>query len=393
MKRDMDMSSIQTDFDTLQKEAELLPGNLIQAMAERDGPEEGGLTLTREHIVTLNQYANHVFSLPTANDAVVRWLGYTTIAEPALMPARMGEMHKQLQKHGRSWTTLADNSKKLGFELAASANGINTTGDEVLVILERTDALGKRRDAWDSLRFDTPVSLDSDDKRRVLDLVDYMEVLREDVNLFARRVTAVGEEAKQFRDEAVVKLIPLVEEKSVAIKRQKTSGVVEQLRKELVELDKEITRLGAEYDQYVKAALSGLAAGPLGAVITGSIYGSKAEKVRKERNKRQALRGEVSRKLKSAIRLEGLVEELGTHMGQMRTRLDDVQTASKHLHSAWQLIATYIDESIAQLERIESNQALYRFAMFFKRFIGQWKGIEDSAKHMNRVFDDAAAAK
>lgn len=80
-------------------------------------------------------------------------------------------------------------------------------------------------------------------------------------------------------------------------------------------------------------------------------------------------------------------------MGQLDTRLRDVVTAASHLQSAWQLIGVYIDTSIEHLQRIESNQELFKFAIFFKRFIGQWKDIEKFAQHMNRVFDDAAAAK
>lgn len=387
------MSSTQSNFDTLQKEAELLPGSLIKALAERDGPEEGGLTLTHEHIVTLNQYANYTFQLPIAKDVVIRWLGYSTIAEPDLMPDSMVDMHKQLHKHGRSWSVLADNSKKLGFELAASANGINTSGEDILVILENSRALGTHRDAWETIKFDKPLSLGAEDRRSVLDLVDYMEVLRDDVDLFARRVNAVREETEQFRDVAREQLIPLVATKTQAIKRQQASGAVEQLREDLAELDKEIARLEAEYDRYVKAALSGLAAGLLGAAITGGIYGSKAEKVRKERNKLQNQRRSISQKLKELVRLEGVIEELGTQMGQLDTRLRDVVTASSHLQSAWQLIGVYIDTSIEHLQRIESNQQLFKFAIFFKRFIGQWKDIEKFAQHMNRVFDDAAAAK
>ncbi|CAK9887826.1 MULTISPECIES: alpha-xenorhabdolysin family binary toxin subunit A [Pseudomonas] len=387
------MSSTQSNFDTLQKEAELLPGSLIKALAERDGPEEGGLTLTHEHIVTLNQYANYTFQLPIAKDVVIRWLGYSTIAEPDLMPDSMVDMHKQLHKHGRSWSVLADNSKKLGFELAASANGINTSGEDILVILENSRALGTHRDAWETIKFDKPLSLGAEDRRSVLDLVDYMEVLRDDVDLFARRVNAVREETEQFRDVAREQLIPLVATKTQAIKRQQASGAVQQLREDLAELDKEIARLEAEYDRYVQAALSGLSAGLLGAAITGGIYGSKAEKVRKERNKLQNQRRSISQKLKELVRLEGVIEELGTQMGQLDTRLRDVVTASSHLQSAWQLIGVYIDTSIEHLQRIESNQQLFKFAIFFKRFIGQWKDIEKFAQHMNRVFDDAAAAK
>lgn len=387
------MSSTQSNFETLQKEAELLPGNLIQALAERDGPNEGGLTLAREHIVTLNQYANHVFGLPVAKDAVISWLGYSTIAEPVLMPDKMVNLNKRLQAHGRSWTTLSDVSKKLGFELASSANNINSSGDEVLEILEQSKALGKRKEEWESIRFDKPVALGSDDKQRVLNLVDYMEVLHEDVDIFARRVGDVRAETERFRDEAREQLIPLVVEKTAAVRCRQVSGEVEQLRADLESLDKDIKRLGSEYDQYLKAALSGMAAGPLALVITGSIYGSKAEKVRKERNKRQQERSQVSQKLTAAIRLEGLMEELNTRMGQLDTRLRDVVTASSHLQSAWQLIGVYIDASIEQLERIESNQQLFKFAIFFKRFIGQWKDIEKFAQHMNHVFDDSASSK
>lgn len=387
------MNDTQTDFETLQSEAELLPGNLIKAMAERDGPQEGGLTLTREHIVTLNQYANHVFSLPVEQAEVIHWLGYSTIAEPDLMPAKMAEMHLSLQEHGHRWTSLSDNSKKLGFQLATHANSINTTGNEVLQLLEATKALGKNKEVWETIRFEQPISLGADDKRTVLNLVDYLQVLRGDVDTFAERVQTVGDEAKQFRDQARESLIPSVVKKTEAIKRQQASGLTQGLRDDLAEIDKEITRLEAEYDQYVKAALSGLAGGVLGVVITGSIYGSKAEKARKRRNEYQQRRREVSQQLKAAVRLEGLVEELSTQMGQMETRLRDVVTASAHLHSAWALIGSYIDASIEQLGRIESNQQLFKFAIFFKRFISQWGDIERFAKHMNKVFDGTIAAK
>ncbi|MEG2042372.1 MAG: hypothetical protein RR068_14855, partial [Hafnia sp.] len=122
-------------------------------------------------------------------------------------------------------------------------------------------------------------------------------------------------------------------------------------------------------------------------------YGIKAEEVRKERNKLQEQRGEVSRKLKKSMRLEGLLQELDTKMGQMDTRLSDVLTASSHLHSAWLMIGTAINKSIESLKRIETDQEIFKFAIFFKRFIGQWKDIEQFALHMHQVFDDTVAAK
>lgn len=385
------MNSEPVEYDQLRQQAEVLPGNLIKAMAERDGPDEGGLTLSREHIITLNAYANHVFSLPSTQEAVTKWLGYSSIAEKELAPEQMGVLFRRLQTHGRSWSVLSDNSKRLGAELAASANGINTTGNSVLRILDEIKALGGRRDVWESVQFATPVTLDREDQRKVSSLVDYMEVLAEDVEIFARRVTSVRVETEQFRDEARFGLIPAVGQKTQLIERHQGSGSVDRLREELAQIDKDISDLNKEYDQYVKAAVSGLAAGPLGAVITGSIYGSKAEKVRKERNKRQKDRTAVSQRLRDAVALEGRLQELTSRMGELDARLRDVVTASSHLQSAWQTIGAYIDASIEQLARIESNQALARFAVYFERFLGQWAEIEKNARQMNRVFDDSAA--
>ncbi|WP_274886098.1 hypothetical protein [Pseudomonas sp. ITEM 17296] len=82
------MSTQTAEYDQLQAEAAKTPAKLIQAMAERDGEDEGGLTLSREHIITLNRYVNFVFGLPSTPDNLQRWLGYTQIDEPELAPRR-----------------------------------------------------------------------------------------------------------------------------------------------------------------------------------------------------------------------------------------------------------------------------------------------------------------
>ena len=56
----------------------------VEGMNQRDGKNEGGLTLSREHIVTLNQYVRYVVGLPTEPRALVAWLGYAHIDEPVL---------------------------------------------------------------------------------------------------------------------------------------------------------------------------------------------------------------------------------------------------------------------------------------------------------------------
>ncbi|MBM3110211.1 alpha-xenorhabdolysin family binary toxin subunit A [Pseudomonas arcuscaelestis] len=373
--------------------AQRLPGNLIQGMEGRDGPDNGGLVLTREHIETLSQYANHVFSLPSTSDTVIDWLGYDTISESGLMPDSMLDLNLKLQEHGRSWIDLSDVSKKLGAQLASTANSINSGGQFILNFIDKRIDAGHSKDKWESIEFHEGVKLSPSDQIKVETLVEFMEILRKDVTKFAESVGKVQAQTKNFRDVALLTLAPLVMQKIQAVQRRQSSDEVEHLRNELDALDKEIVRLGNEYDQYVKAAIAGVAAGPLGAVITGSIYGSKAEKVRKERNKRQSDRGEISDRLKAEIRLEGLLEQLHTQMGQLEARLGDVMTSSEHLHTAWGLIGSYIDTSIDILKRIETDQQLFAFSFNFEGFIGQWGSIEVHAVRMNTVFADAISKK
>ena len=386
------MSTQTAEYDQLQADAAKTPAKLIQAIAERDGEDEGGLTLSREHIITLNRYVNFVFGLPSTPDNLQRWLGYTQIDEPELAPAGMTTLFDALRGHARSWGPLSDSNKKLASELASTAASINAAGETIVDECRQIRALGSDIKAWDKVVLGTPVKLDRADQRAVSSLVDYLQILQEDVQRYAVRVATVRGETETFRDAARFKLIPAVKQKGQAVERTKGDGEVERLRVKLKELDDEIGALSKEYDQYVKQALSGLAAGPIGAVITGGIYGSKAEKVRKERKRRQAERRATSEQLRVRVNLEGRMEEMATFVDELDTRLQDVVTAASHLQTAWEIVGAYIDASIGKLEQISDNRALARFVIYFRQFLAQWNQIEKTSLQLTRIFDDAASA-
>lgn len=381
------------DTGELEKEAALLPRNLIEGMNQRDGENEGGLTLSREHIVTLNQYVKYVTGLPTETASLVPWLGYTDIKEPVLSVSAMRTTFLNLHKHARAWGTLSDECKKLSAELGVCARGINTTGEGVMQECEKTKALGGRRDTWESVQFAAPVALSFGDREIVSSLVDYMEVLKDEVEHFHARVSSVRSHTETFRDTARFELMNEVALKTDAIERHQASGATQALRDELAALDKEIDNLNKQYDEYVKAALSGLAAGPLGAVISGSIYGSKAEKVRKTRNRVQKERKAVGARLTAAVNLEGRLQVLTTHMDELATRLQEVVTASSHLQTVWQTIGTYIEASIEKLEKMNDSRQLGIFIIHFRNFLSQWAFIEACSITMSRVFDDTLWAQ
>ncbi|WP_243667237.1 hypothetical protein [Pseudomonas brassicae] len=115
-------------MDALQEQVAALPLALIQALNNRDVEDEGGLTLSRENIKTLNRYSNFVVSLPDEADKVERWLGFDSGDDPLLSAQSIADLHLRLQAHGKSWGGLSDSCKKLSVSLATCANKINTTG-------------------------------------------------------------------------------------------------------------------------------------------------------------------------------------------------------------------------------------------------------------------------
>ncbi|MFK0089384.1 hypothetical protein ACIQUS_19085 [Pseudomonas sp. NPDC090755] len=84
-------------------------------------------------------------------------------------------------------------------------------------------------------------------------------------------------------------------------------------------------------------------------------------------------------------RMQTRTRELSEKLQNMEQLLRDVLTASSHVHSAWQSLTAYIDASNDQLQRITTGQQLARFAIYFGRFVGLWKTIEQSASQMGRT--------
>ncbi|WP_238346465.1 alpha-xenorhabdolysin family binary toxin subunit A [Pseudomonas taiwanensis] len=378
------------DYELLQQKAAKYPQAVVNGLASLDGEGQGGLTLSREHILTLNRYANFVFALPSSRDNLERWLGYKQIEEPELTPESMDELFESLRTHARTWAPLSDRSKKLAAGLSSTAASINAAGEGILE--ESRRAVGEVKH-WEKLLLSTPVKLDGPGRQSVSLLVVYMGILKEDVQWYAQQVESVRLETESFRDIARFELIPAVKQKGHAVERKQGDNQVENLREQLKVLDQDITALSTEYDQYVKLALGGLAVGPIGAAITGGIYGSKAEKVRKERKKQQEERRKVSDQLRLRVNLEGRMEELATFVGELDTRLQDVVTAASHLQTAWDTVGSYIDASIEKLESISDNKQLIRFSLYFRQFLAQWKHIQEKSLQLTQIFDDAASAQ
>lgn len=386
------MSFQPASYETLAKDAAIQPVAMVTAMAERGGSNEGGLTLSREHIITINKYANYVFGLPKTQQTIEHWLGYKVIDEPELAPSAMFGLFNRLRNHANLWTTLSDRSKRLSSELASTANLIDVVGEEIVEECNRLRFLSPEM-TWEQVALAKPVKLGAEDQKVVKTLVEYLKIIGDDVRNYAERVGGVNKDSKVFRDIVKDELLPEVGNKDNALKRKKEDGHVEQLRAELKALDAEIAELKKEYDKYLTNGLTSLAGNVFSAIVAGTIYGVKAEQVRKERKSVERQRREVAAKLKARVSLEGRLKEMTQFVDDLDVRLSDVLTSASHLQTVWDHVDVYINKSVEQLGNITDGQRLAIFLIYFKRFLKQWKEIERTSLQLTAVFDNAASAR
>lgn len=352
----------------------VIPRDLIQELEASDGAQ-GCLTLTREHIATLQQYCTQVSAIPSQRQPLIDWLGYSVHADVELAIIVMQQMVENMHLHAQAWHALYARCRALPGALAECARLIDRSGEQALMACEKTKALGSRRDAWQSVQFDAPIALSAGDQAIVSDLTGWLQVMRQEVGGFHAQVSGVREEVEAFRDAARFRLRPQLARKIDALRRTDNSPAMLQMRATLASLDSRIDVLGKEYQRCIVAALGNPG-------MASVVYRSKAEQVRQERNALQLSRTQTSAELARRGGAEGRLETLAGSLGQLITRLEEVTTSSSYLQTAWQLIDTYIQASIAKIGTLQDSQQLGKFIIHFKNFLAQWAFIEQRALAM-----------
>lgn len=352
-----------------EEQVALLPRQLIECMSEGEG--ELGLTLTREHMATLNEYCAQVKAIPLEREALVQWLGYSVHSDVELAVFLMHQMFDFMHSHADYWSVLQVRCTSLPSELRTCARAIDDAGEQALTACERTKALGGRREAWQNVQFEAPVVLSLEDQAIVDDLAGWLEVVRAAANQFHDSVALLREGIEDFRDDARFRFRPMLGRKVEAIRRTQNSPAMLQMRASLAQLDARLRAHDQEYQRILMAVAANR--------MLSLLYGATLRKMRKARDELVETRARLSAELTSRGGTEGRLEALATRLEQLITRMQDVTTSASHLQTVWQLIGVYIETSIEHLRTMENSQQLGIFVIHFKNFLAQWAFIEQCA--------------
>ena len=143
---------------------------------------------------------------------------------------------------------------------------------------------------------------------------------------------------------------------------------------------------------YAFTGAAGLALGPLGIIswaITGGIFGDKAEKIRKKRNKREEDRNKITQQLETADALIRFVTSTHSSVSKQCAVLDKALAGVKNLEVMWDAVVQYVDDATDKLEKIDEGKSLLLFQGSMENAVHSWSEVKDITGELIDLFEKA----
>ncbi len=352
------------------------------------------LVLTKEDILSIKRYERHGLDLPLTLTKVQHHLGFSSSGIPGLEPKDLLATYLNINQHARSWSGLERNIKETGFTVDLFANSFFEQGSAVIEVINNLSITQRLNTKVADLDIEqvwamTPAELSAEDQHLCISLATYLSVIAADIDKHRQSSEQLASDLQVFTQTLTVSLVPDVTRKITLAGRSDLDEQIEELQTDIERLTVEIEQKIKEYKKTAASAAWGIFGGPIGLAITGGVFGSKAEKIRKEKNRLIREKNAKVQLLKEKRPLAAAVRNLETLFEDMQFRMLDAHQSATNLQDLWSMLASYINESARVLTSITDDQALLIFALHFRGVITPWKEIHGITQPLLKLFNDA----
>lgn len=369
-------------------------GNFMKVASgqETQVARDAGLILTTEDVRQIRAYVSSGLALPTNPQQVRKLLGNYSSGISGLAPEDIRDLYAMIKAHCQTWAPLESDIRKVGSDLYVFSDSLLETartivefitGLESYQILKVADLTPEQIDAL------PPVALAPNDRQKIPVLMSFFEELKTLLQEHSASTTRVKAGVGEFKNTLSSSIAPDVSLKVQLSNSADTSREVARLNGELAILTQRIDQKTAEYGEYVKYALIGVWWGPIGAAITGSIYGIKAENVRKEKNELIESKRRIEEQLMKLNHLLGLLRTLETNLQDLEGRIDGATVGISGLESIWVLLEELVKSSENRVARLKSATYLAVVVLQFNVVISNWTNIKKQSLELLTAFDNA----
>lgn len=342
---------------------------------------------TPEDIIRIKLYVKRAQSLPRGEASVVQYIGYNKIGIEGLEPADINVLFERVHDHASQWSSLENMLKKQSIDLDIAAREIATTGSAIIdtinkmPIMERLETLGQF-----SEKSIENLSYSDVDGTIARDVGKILAGMKEDVKRYRDRTASVKQRISDFKTELtggslssgvnVPGLEPAIKSKRDLLRRAGLDSEIKSLREKIDRTEDRIEELKRDYDKYVGLCFTGAAVGIVPFLVTGGIFGAKAEEARKARN---ALLEEVERfrqQMGQKNNLQQAIEDLAHLFIDVGFRMLDAESALGNLEAVWEQFLSEIEASERHFAMINEADSLLVFTSDFTKVIQPWSTIE-----------------
>ncbi|UNH23171.1 alpha-xenorhabdolysin family binary toxin subunit A [Moellerella wisconsensis] len=354
---------------------------------------------TIEDLINIKKYINFSLLLPIKHKDMVF---DTKISQENTLPIKISELIDlfiKIRQHALSWNNVEYQVKQQSIDLELTGRNITMTGNQLIDYINQMpllERISQRIEELDISNIEL-IGFSSDDYIIANELVNVLELIKDDIILQSKKTTVVRNTVADFRtyiiggnlsneqqiDSLLFATRKIKQQLEDIIDSNDTHHLLNQ-----IELKKdEVGQLEQEYSHYVKLAFTGLAGGIIGLIITGSIFGDKAEKIRARKN---ILLNEIialEEQINIDKKLNGLLSNITVRLQHMDSYFRDARLALDHLDYMWQTILAEINDSIAKFKTINNSHLLAQFTIQLKKIILSWDAVTDYSQHLILLFE------
>ncbi len=355
---------------------------------------------TLEDLININKHVQFALSLPMKESDILKWFGISKLTELPVSPLELTNTILDIRGHANGWDYVEQQVKQQSINLSLTSRNIMQTGNQVIEYINHMPIIQKTSSSLADLSTQQleEITYQSDDQQIATELVCILQLIKNDIktqsiktvnikNIISDfRVHIVGGYLSDFNHvESLLFSVKGIYQQLDSINSEDSE---EHLRTQIEYKKQEIHQLEQEYSHFVKLCFTGLAGGIIGLIITSSIFGAKAEKIRKLKITALQEIEKINEKINQDKLIKKTVFDIQLNLHKIEGFFKDARLAVDHLDYMWLVILTEINQSIDTFKRINDAEKLIRFVTQFKRIITSWNSIQDYSTHLISLFDE-----
>ncbi|WP_281416080.1 alpha-xenorhabdolysin family binary toxin subunit A [Collimonas antrihumi] len=370
-----------------------IPKMALQLLSGKmEGVERTAGIFTKEDLINIKLYVRAGLALPTQLTTVESYLGYKNSGIAGLEPIDILQQYISINSHALTWNNLEGHVLKQSIVLDTVANNIVGTGNEIIAIINQMPILERVKQTVGDISEEElrEITYTSEDREVAGALQEILAQMRIDIAKQQSDTNAVKTAVSDFRikivggtlnnREITQGLEPQIKFKYDLMRKSGLLTTIKNLQEQIDEKNLEIEQLKKDYSKYVALAFSGVALIPV--IITGSIFGDKAEKARKAKNRLIIEVKELQNQVAEKKALQAALENLTGIFSDLGIRMLDAESALNHLDYVWANLLSHIDASNQEMENINDALKLTSFIVNFKKVINPWGSVGGMAQDL-----------